>query len=141
MESQELPVEVKVEPKPRGRSRWRLRILLVVNFLMLALFVISRLEPDQAKRYGPIVTSIYLFFNPPIDIALSESGRQFIAEITALGGYVRRFEPTRRFWGLLGTAENFDVGFADATFDDAALRGWRRIMAIAFGLCISRIRV
>jgi hypothetical protein len=119
MESQELQVEV--QPKPRKRPRWRLRILLAFSVLAVALFVISRLEPDQAKRYGPFIESVYLVFNPPIEIELTDAGRQFISEITALGGLAGRIQAARKFWGLLGTDETFAVTFSDAKFDDAAL--------------------
>jgi hypothetical protein len=121
MESQDLQVEVNVQPKPRKRPRWRLRILLAFSVLVLALFVISRLEPDQAKRYGPFIESVYLVFNPPIEIELTDAGRQFISEITALGGLAGRIQAARKFWGLLGTDETFVVTFSDAKFDDAAL--------------------
>jgi len=58
--------------------------------LSVALFAISRLEPDQAKRYGPFIESVYRVFNPPIEIELTDTGRQFIAEITAQGGSSQR---------------------------------------------------
>jgi Leucine Rich repeat len=105
----------------RKRPRWRLRILLAVSVLFAALFAISRLEPDQAKRYGPFIESVYLVFNPPIEIELTDAGRQFIAEMTALGGRAGRIEPAHKFLGLLGTDERFVVTFSDAKFDDAAL--------------------
>jgi hypothetical protein len=47
--------------------RWRSRILLAFSILVIALFAISRLEPDQVKRYGPFIESVYLVFNPPIE--------------------------------------------------------------------------
>ena len=75
MESQALPVNV--EPRPRKRARWRLRILLAFGVLVVVLHVISQLEPDQAKRYGPLVESVYQVFNPPIEVELSE-GRQAV---------------------------------------------------------------
>ena len=52
MESQDLPVAVTAEPAPSKRPGWRLRILLACNVLFAALFAISRLEPDQAKKYN-----------------------------------------------------------------------------------------
>jgi hypothetical protein len=121
MESQELAVEVKVESKPRRRSRWRLRILLAFSVLVAAVYMISRLEPDQAKKFGPFIESVYLIFNPPIEVELSEAGKQFIAEITAMGGQAGRIQPDRRFFGLMRAHESFVVGFSDANFDDAAL--------------------
>ena len=83
--------------------------------------MISRLEPDQAKRCGPFIESVYLVFNPPIEIELTDAGRQFIAEITALGGLAGRIEPERKFLGLLPPDETFVVTFSDRKFDDAAL--------------------
>jgi hypothetical protein len=123
MQSQELPVEVKVEtePKPRKRSRWRLRVLLAFGVFAFALYVISQLEPDQAKRCGPIIESAYLVFHPPIEVPLSEAGKQFIDEIAAMGGTAGRIEPQRRFFGLMRAHESFVVGFSDVKFDDAAL--------------------
>jgi hypothetical protein len=123
MQSQELPVEVKVEiePKPRKRSRWRLRVLLAFGVFAFALYVISQLEPDQAKRCGPIIESAYLVFHPPIEVPLSEEGKQFIDEIAAMGGSAGRIEPQRRFFGLMRANESFVVGFSDVKFDDAAL--------------------
>jgi len=121
MESKDMPVEVTAEPVVRKRRWWRLRILLGVGVLLIALFAISQLEPDQAKRFGPFIESVYLVFNPPIDIELTEAGRQFIAEMTALGGRAGRIEPKRRFLGLWGANETFVVRFSDRKFDDAAL--------------------
>jgi len=80
MVSKELSVEVTVEPMLHKRPRWRLRILLAFCVLSVALFAISRLEPDQAKRYGPFIESVYRVFNPPIEVELTDGGRQFIAE-------------------------------------------------------------
>jgi hypothetical protein len=123
MKSHELAVEAKVdpEPKPRNRSRWRLRILLAFSVLVVALHVISRLEPDQARRYGPSIESVYQVFNPPIDVELSEAGKQFIAEITAMGGQAGRIQPDRRFFGLMRAHESFVVSFSGANCDDAVL--------------------
>ena len=123
MQSQELPVEVKVEtePKPRKRSRWRLRVLLAFGVFVFALYVISQLEPDQAKKCGPFIESVYLVFNPPIEVPLSEAGKQFIDEIAAMGGNAGRIEPQRRFFGLMRANESFVVGFSSTKFDDAAL--------------------
>jgi Leucine Rich repeat len=118
MKSQELPV--KGEPKPRRRPRWRLRILLAVGVLVGALLVISRLEPDEAKKYGPIIESVYLVFNPPIEDELSAAGKQFIDEIIALGGQAGRMQPERKFFGLMDADEKFVVGFSGAKFDDPA---------------------
>ena len=120
MESKDLPVEVTVEPMLRTRPRWRLRILLAMSVFFVALFAISRLEPDQAKRCGPFIESVYWVFNPPIEFELTDAGRQFIAEITALGGRAGRIEPVRKFLGLLGMDETFVVTFSDAKFDDSA---------------------
>jgi len=80
MESKDMPVEVTAEPVVRKRRWWRLRILLAFCVLSVALFAISRLEPDQAKRYGPFIESVYRVFNPPIEVELTDGGRQFIAE-------------------------------------------------------------
>lgn len=121
MELQTSPVEVKVEPGPRKRPRWRLRILIAFSVLAVALFAISRLEPDQARRCGPVIESVYRVFNPPVEFELTDAGSQFIAEITAMGGTAHRIEPRRRFLGLLGADETFVVSFSVATFDDAAL--------------------
>jgi hypothetical protein len=88
-----------------------LRVLLAFGVLLVALFAISRLEPDQAKRYGPFVESVYLVFNPPIDAELTDAGKKFIADITALGGQAGRIEPERKFLGLLPPDETFVVTF------------------------------
>jgi hypothetical protein len=119
MEPHELPV--KVEPRPRKALRWRLRILLAFGVVVVALLVISRLEPDQANRCGPLIESLYLVLNPSIDIELSEAAKQFIAEMTAMGGSAGRIQPERRFFGLLGTHETFVVSFSGPNFNDAAL--------------------
>ena len=89
------------------------------SVLFVALFAISRLEPDQAKRYGPFIESVYRVFNPPIEIELTDAGKQFIAEITALGGQAGRIEPAR-FLELFGTDDTFVVSFSGRKFDDAA---------------------
>ena len=122
MESTNALVGVKVTAQPvrRKTSQWRLRILLGFGVLSIALFAISRLEPDQAKKYGPFIESVYRVFNPPIEVELTESGRQFIAEIAALGGHARRIEPERKFLGLFGPDETFAVSFS-GKFGDAAL--------------------
>jgi len=121
MESNDSPVEVAAEPALQKRPQWRLRILLACGVLFVALFAISRLEPDQAKECGPFIESAYRVFNPPIEVELTDSGKQFIAEITALGGQAGRIEPTRTFLGLFGADETFVVSFSGANFDDAAL--------------------
>jgi hypothetical protein len=121
MESPESSVEVSVEPKPRKRARLRLRILVFLAALAFTLFVISRLEPEQAKKCGPIVESVYLVFNPPIEIELTEAGKQFIAEMTMMGGTASRVSPDRRFLGVFGTRERFMVNFSGLDFDDARL--------------------
>ena len=95
MESRVLPVEVKVDPEPRNWRQLRLRVLLAFSAVIVALLVISRLEPEQAKRCGPFIESVYLVFNPPIEIELTDAGKQFIAEMTALGGCSR----IAVFWG------------------------------------------
>ena len=84
MEANELPIEVTTAPIRRRRRPWRLRILLGLGVLSVALLAIARLEPDQAKRCGWFVESIYRVFNPPIETELTEAGKQFIAEIAAL---------------------------------------------------------
>ncbi len=121
MESNDSPVEVTAEPTLPKRPRWRLRILLACSVLFVALFAISRLEPDQAKKCGPFIESVYRVFNPPVDVELTDSGKQFIAEITALGGHAGRIEPMRGFLDLFGPNETFVVSFSDTIFDDAAL--------------------
>jgi hypothetical protein len=121
MESKDLPVEVTAEPMRRRRPQWRLRLLIAFAVLCAFLFAVSRLEPDQAKRYGPFIESVYRVFNPPIEVELTDAGRQFIDEITALGGRAWRIEPARRFLGLLGPDETFLVTFSDRKFDDSAL--------------------
>lgn len=121
MESNVLPVEVTAEPMPRKRSRWRLRILLAFSVSVAALFAISRLEPDQAKRCGPFIEAVYLVFNPPIEVPLTAAAKQFIADITALGGHAGRIEPERRLLGLFGPDERFVVSFSGRNFDDTAL--------------------
>jgi hypothetical protein len=121
MESQEVPVKVKVESKPRTRSRWRLQILLGFSLVVITMFVISRLEPDQAKRYGWVIESVYHVFNPPIEVELNDAGRRFIDDIRALGGDAGRIEPDRRFLGLLAPDETFVVNFSGVNFDDALL--------------------
>jgi hypothetical protein len=117
----ESSVEISVEPKPRKRPRWRLRVLVGLAALALALFVISRLEPEQAKKCGPIIESVYLVFNPPIDIEVTEAGKQFIAEIAMMGGTASRIPPDRPALGLFGARERFMVNFSGANFDDAKL--------------------
>ena len=119
MELQALPLNV--EPRPRKRPRWRLRILLALGVLVVVLHMISRLEPDQAKRYGPLVESVYQVFNPPIEVELSEAGKQFIANIQAMAGNAGRIEPQHKFFGLMGRDEKFVVSFSNAEFDDRAL--------------------
>jgi Leucine Rich repeat len=119
MESPALPVNV--EPGPRKRARWRLRILFSFGVLVVVLFMISRLEPDQAKSYGSLVESVYQVFNPPIEVELSKAGKQFIADIQAMGGYAGRIEPHHKFFGLMRADETFIVSFSDAKFDDRAL--------------------
>jgi hypothetical protein len=121
MESQVSSVDAKVEPKSRKRARWRLRILLALGVLVFVLYVISQLEPDQAKRYGPLVESVYQVFNPPIEVELSEAGQQFIAEIQAMGGTAGWIEPQHKLFALMRPDETFVVGFSDAKFDDRAL--------------------
>jgi hypothetical protein len=121
MESKDLLVEVTAEPVVRKRPQWRLRFLLGFGVLSIVLFTISRLEPDQAKRFGPFIESVYRVFNPPIEMELTDAGRQFIAEITAMGGSAGRIEPAHKFWGLLGADETFVVTFSDRKLDDAAL--------------------
>jgi hypothetical protein len=120
MESKDLPVEATAGPALRKRSLWRLRILLACSVLVVALFAISRLEPDQAKRFGPFIESVYLVFNPPVEIELTDAGKQLIAEITALGGSAGRIEPAHTFLGLFGSDETFVVSFSDPKFNDAA---------------------
>lgn len=119
MESQALPVDV--EPKLRRRPRWRLRILLALGVLVFIPYVISQLEPDQAKRYGSFVESVYQVFHPPIEVELSEAGKQFIAEIQLMGGGAGRIEPQRRFFGLMRADESFVVNFSNVRFDNTAL--------------------
>jgi Leucine Rich repeat len=112
---------VNVEHKLSKRRRWRLRILLAVGVLVVVMLMISRLEPDQAKRYGPLVNSVYQVFNPPIEVDLSNAGKQFIADIQALGGNAGVIDPQRAFFGLMCREEKFVVSFSDAKFDDRAL--------------------
>jgi hypothetical protein len=121
MKSPESSVEVSVEPKPRKRPRWRLRVLVGLAALAFTLFVITRLEPEQAKKCGPIIESVYLAFNPPIEIELSEAGKQFIAEIATFGGQAGRIAPDRGFLGIFGTRERFVVNFSGANLDDVKL--------------------
>ena len=90
-----------VEPKLGKRRKWRLRILLALNVLVFILYLISQLEPDQARQYGPLVNSVYQVFNPPIEVELSAAGKQFIAEIQAMGGNAGRIEPRHKFFGLM----------------------------------------
>jgi hypothetical protein len=119
MESQAFSVDV--EPRPRKRARWQLRILLALGVLVVALLMISRLEPDQAKSYGPLVESLYQVFNPPIDVELSEAGKQFIANIQAMGGNATQIGPLRSFFGLMRSDATFVVSFSDVKFNDSAL--------------------
>jgi Leucine Rich repeat len=119
MESQ--ASSVNVEPKLRKRRKWRLRILIALGVLVFVLYVISQLEPDQAKRYGPFVESVYQVFNPPIEVELSAAGKQFIADIQAMGGNAGRIEPQHKFFGRMSPDEKFVVSFSDAKLDDRAL--------------------
>ncbi len=121
MESPKSSVEVAVEPKPRKRPRWRLRVLVVLAALAFTLYVISRLEPEQAKKCGPIIESVYQVFNPPIEIELNEAGKQFIAEMATMGGTASRIPPDRGFLGLFGTRERFMVNFSGTNLDDTKL--------------------
>ena len=121
MESPESSIEVSVAPQPRKRSRWRLRVLVVLAALALTLYAISRLEPEQAKQCGPIIESVYLVFNPPLEIELTEAGKGFIAEMAAMGGTASRIAPDRPVLGIFATRETFQVGFSGANLDDAKL--------------------
>jgi Leucine Rich repeat len=121
MESPESSVVVSVEPQPQKRPQWRLRILVVLAALAVALFRISRLEPEQAKTCGPIIESVYLVFNPPIEIESTEAAKQFIAEMATMGGTASRIAPERGFLGVFGTREKFMVNFSGANLDDAKL--------------------
>jgi hypothetical protein len=121
MESPESSIDVSVAPRPRKRPRWRLRILVVLGALALTLYCISRLEPEQAKRCGPIIESVYLVFNPPLEIELTEAAKQFIADIAAMGGTASRIAPDRPFLGVFGVRETFVVNFFSTNLDDAKL--------------------
>jgi hypothetical protein len=121
MESPESSAEASVAPQPRKRSRWRLRVLVVLAALALTLYAISRLEPEQAKQCGPIIEAVYLVFNPPLEIELTEAGKQFIAEIAAMGGTASRITPDRPVLGIFGARETFVVSFSGANLDDAKL--------------------
>ncbi len=135
MESPESSVEVSVKPRPQKRPRWRLRVLVVLAALALTLFVISRLEPEQAKKCGPIIESVYLVFNPPIEIELTEAGKQFIAEMATMGGTASRIAPDRRFLGVFGTRERFMVNFSGEISTTRSSTGWRAITLIALRHC------
>jgi hypothetical protein len=92
-----------------------------LGVLVFILYVISQLEPDQAKRYGPLVESVYQVFHPPIEVELSEGGKQFITDIQAMGGNAGRIERQRKFFGLMRADESFVVNFSNAKFDNSAL--------------------
>ena len=94
--------------------------MLAFGVLGVALFVISGSSRDQAKRYCSFIESVYLVFNPPIEVELTDAGRRFISEIAALGGQAGRIQAGKT-WGLLGTDETFAVTFSDAKFDDGGV--------------------
>jgi hypothetical protein len=109
------------QPKPRRRMRWQLRVLLAIQALALVLFVVSRLEPDQAKGLGPAIQAVYFLFNPPIDPDISAAGRQFMDEVRSLGGTANVAEFSRGFLGIFGRVERFYVMLGNPSFNDAGL--------------------
>jgi hypothetical protein len=121
MESPESSVEVSIEPQRRKRPRWRLRVLVVLAALAIILFLISQLEPEQAKKSGPVIEAVYLVFNPTVEIELTENGKQFIAEMATMGGPANRIAPDRGFLGVFGSRERFIVNFSGANLDDTKL--------------------
>jgi hypothetical protein len=103
------------------RNRWRLRILLAMNALVAVLFVISRLEPTHVKSLGPAGQFVYDLINPPAVAEISNLGKRLTADVKALGGEAHVMQRSRRYLGLLGTTEEFFIGFTGTEIDDKAL--------------------
>ena len=83
--------------------------------------MISRLEPDQAKRYGPLVNSIYQVFNPPSDVELSDASNQLLAYIKEMRGHAMLIPAERKFFGLMRPDETFVVGLSGGQIYNRAL--------------------
>jgi hypothetical protein len=115
------------QPKPRKRMRWQLRVLLALQALALVLFVISRLEPEQAKGLGRVIEAVCLEFNPPTDPDISPAGREFITAVKQRGGQADLSEFNRGFLGHFGRVERFSVMFANSALDDEGLAQLARI--------------
>jgi hypothetical protein len=111
-------------PRRRRRSPWRLRILLAIDFVVLVLFVIARLDPAQYKLLAPAIEFVNQFLQPPDDAALSKPGQRFVDEVTALGGQLTVLARKPKFLGIFGTAgarESFQVWLYGPQVDDATL--------------------
>ena len=107
--------------KPPRRNRWRMRILLAMNALLAVLFVISRLEPTQVKSLGPTGQYVYDLINPPAVPEISTLGKRLMADVKVLGGQAQVMQRSQRYFGLLGTTEEFFIGFTGTEIDDKAL--------------------
>ena len=105
----------------RRRYGWRLKALLGLNFLLLGLFVLSRLTPPQAKRLGPWGQSLYEVFNPPAVPTLSQSGRELVADVKALGGDAHWMGRTPGRMGFFGGTDTFAIAFNGREFSDQEL--------------------
>jgi len=107
--------------KPPRRTRWRLRILLAITGVLVVLFVISRLEPNQVAMLGPVGQYVYDLINPPVEPETSALGKRLIADVKALGGHSQVMARSRRYLGLLGNIEQFHIRITRTEFDDQAL--------------------
>jgi hypothetical protein len=115
------PAPPIARPLPRRRPRWRLRTLLAINFFVLILFVISRLEPSSAKPLGFGIEAVYQFLVPPDEDSISKPGQELIAEVRALGGQAHVMERTRKVLGIFGPSgpsETFYVMLFGPAVDD-----------------------
>ncbi len=104
------------------RYGWRLRFLLGLNVLVLGLFIFSRLDLSQAKRFGSWGQSAYELFNPPAIPELSATGRQLMADVKALGGEAQRIGRTPRVMGLFGGNDAFHVRLNGTELTDQGLK-------------------
>jgi Leucine rich repeat len=111
-------------PPQRRRSPWRLRVLLTINFLVLAVFVISRLDPDQVRPLGPAIRLVNRVLQPPDDEELGKPTQNLIAEVKALGGQLIVTTRTQRILGIFGPRgprESFHVLLYGPHVDDETL--------------------
>ena len=96
MQSQELPVEVRVQAQAAQVVALACRLARLA-VLFVVLYVISRLEPDQAKRYGPLIESVYRVFNPPIEIELPKPASSSLPKSRAWAVKRGRIQPNAVF--------------------------------------------